>query len=109
MGTDWFVKVKCPRPYNKTKNLKERMDDCSWCPYVIWEEPEFVAGFMNSMCGVRIGSIGIATELDCIGETLTGIELFTKTAGPAEDKLSVLLRIKSHVESKKMEHHRFYP
>jgi hypothetical protein len=100
MGTDWFVKVKCPRPHKEAKNLKEHINDCSGCPYVIWEEPESVAGFMNSMCGVRVGSIGIAADLDCIGETITSIERFTKTGGRADDKLSVLDQIKSHIESK---------
>ena len=57
-----------------------------------------VAGFMASMCGVRVGSIGIAAELDEIGEKLLGIERFTKTDGTPLSKLRILKEIKSYIE-----------
>ena len=81
IGTDWLVKVKCPRPNKKAKNREEHIKACSGCPYVIWEEPETVAGFMASMCGVRVGSIWMAAELDEVGEKLTGVARFTKQDG----------------------------
>jgi len=68
MGTDWFVKVKCPRPDKMISNHEEHIKVCSGCPYAIWKEPEPVAGFMSSMCGVRVGSIGMAVDLDTIAE-----------------------------------------
>jgi DNA polymerase-4 len=45
MGTDWLVKVKCPRPKKKKViNPQDHIEVCSGCPYVIWEKPESVAG-----------------------------------------------------------------
>ena len=98
MGTDWFVKVKCPRPKTKVKNSEEHKAACSGCPYAIWDEPEYVAGFMSSMCGVRVGSIGMAASLDDIGKKLSGIERFTKSDGELETKLDILKQIKAHTE-----------
>jgi hypothetical protein len=63
---------------------------CSGCRYAIWERPEMVAGFMRSMCGVRVGSIGMAASLDSIGERLAGAARFTKNQGQVEEKLPVL-------------------
>ena len=70
MGTDWFVKVNCPQPNKKAHNRDEHIKVCSSCPYAIWEEPEFVAGFLSSMCVVRVGSMGMAAELDEIAAKL---------------------------------------
>jgi len=99
IGTDWFVKVECPRPNKRVTSRKEHIKACSGCPYVIWDEPEVVAGFMASMCGVRVGSIGIAAELDLIGEKLSGVERFTKSDGRAALKLGLLRHIRSHAEN----------
>jgi hypothetical protein len=101
MGTDWFVKVKCPRPDKMISNHKEHVEVCSGCPYAIWEEPEPVAGFMSSMCGVRVGSIGMASDLDTIAEKLLGIERFTKIESNASFKLRILKQIRSHAENKR--------
>ena len=66
---------------------------------MIWEEPESVAGFMSSMCGVRVGSIGIASELDAIGDALTGFDWFTKHKSDASEKLYVLRKIRSYAQN----------
>ena len=60
------------------KSEEEHIRACSGCPFVILEKAENVAGLMSSMCGVRVGSIGMAAEPDGIGERLTGIPRFTK-------------------------------
>ena len=99
IGNDWFVKVKCPRPNDKIRTPEEHIKACSGCPYVIWEKPQSVAGFMNSMCGVRVGSIGMAAELDTIAENLLGLDRFTKTEGSATLKLGMLMQIKSHARN----------
>ncbi len=57
-----------------------------------------VAGFMASMCGVRAGSVGMAADLDIIGEKLTGSERFTKNESDAAIKLGILKQIKIHAE-----------
>jgi hypothetical protein len=62
------------------------------------EKPEMVAGFMASMCGVRVGSIGMAVSLDAIGEKLAGIPRFTKKGGQIDEKLAILNMVKAHVE-----------
>jgi len=98
MGTDWFVKVKCPMTKKDISNREEHIKTCSGCPYVIWERPEMVAGFMASMCGVRAGSVGMAADLDTIGKKLTGIERFTKKESDAAFKLGILKQIKMHAE-----------
>jgi len=72
MGTDWFIKVECPHPIEEINSREERVKACLGCPFVIWEAPVTVAGFMKSMCGVRVGNIGMAAALDYIGERLTG-------------------------------------
>ena len=98
MGTDWFVKAQCPRPNKEAKNEEEHIKECSGCPFVIWEKPESVAGFMSSMCGVRVGSIGMAAELDDIGERLTGIARFTKEETGSSEKLAILEKIKGYTK-----------
>lgn len=98
MGTDWFIKVQCPHPNKEVKTEEERIKACLSCPYVIWEKPEPVAGFMCSMCGVRVGSIGMAAELDAIGQKLAGIERFTKEDSRPSLKLEILHRIRAHVD-----------
>ena len=55
MGTDWLVKARCPKPERNLSNEEGHIKTCSSCPYVIWEKPESVAGFMHTMCGVRVG------------------------------------------------------
>ena len=98
MGTDWFIKVECPHPNNEINTREERVMACLGCPFVIWEEPVTVVGFMKTMCGVRVGNIGLAAELDAIGEKLTGIPCFTKKqAGPSE-KLAILEKIKAYTQ-----------
>jgi hypothetical protein len=98
IGTDWFVKVECPRLDKAIRNEDEHIRACMGCPYAIWERPEMVAGFMASMCGVRVGSIGMAASLDAIGETLAGTERFTKKGGNLDEKLAILNMIKAHIE-----------
>jgi hypothetical protein len=99
MGTDWLVKARCPKPERNVSNEEGHIKTCSSCPYVIWEKPESVAGFMHTMCGVRVGSIGMAAELDEIGETLWGIERFTKEESTATQKLEILNQIKSYIKT----------
>ena len=99
IGTDWFVKVKCPRPDRTTRSYKEQIEACAGCPYRIWDEPQSVAGFMNSMCGVRVGSISMAAELDIIAEKLMGIKRFTKIESDAASKLMTLEQIRKDVIS----------
>jgi hypothetical protein len=96
IGTDWFVEVKCPRPNKGVQTENEHIKACSECPYAIWERPEMVAGFMRSMCGVRVGSIGIAVSLDLIGERLAGVARFTESQGQIEQKLAILRMVKSY-------------
>jgi len=98
MGTDWFVKAKCPKPDRNVSTEKEHIELCSGCPNAIWEKPESVAGFMSSMCGVRVGSISMAAELDDIGEEISGVERFTKEDSKAQDKREILERLKAHVD-----------
>jgi hypothetical protein len=95
MGTDWFIKVECPHPNREIKSREERVKACLACPFVIWEAPVGVAGFMKSMCGVRVGSICMAAALDDIGERLTGIPRFTKKEARPSEKLAILEKIKS--------------
>jgi hypothetical protein len=99
IGTDWFADVKCPRPNKGVQNEDEHIKACAGCPYAIWEKPEMVAGFMASMCGVRVGSIGMAASLDSIGEKLAGAARFTKSDGRIEQKLDILRLVKSHAEN----------
>ena len=95
MGTDWFIKAECPRPDKEAKDKEEHIKACSRCPFVIWEKPESVAGFMSSMCGVRVGSICMAAALDDMGERLTGIPRFTKKEARPSEQLAILEKIKS--------------
>ena len=95
MGTDWFIKVECPHPNREINSREERIKACLECPFVIWENPVTVAGFMKSMCGVRVGNIGMAAELDQIGERLTGIPRFTKKEASPSEKLATLEKIKA--------------
>jgi hypothetical protein len=97
MGTDWFVKVKCPKPGEKGSTRGEHVKVCSGCHYLIWEKPETVAGFMSSMCGVRVGSIGMAAELDEIATKLLGVERFSKHESSAAIKLGILEQVRSYV------------
>ena len=99
IGTDWFVKVKCPRPDTGVENEDEHIKACGGCPYAIWEKPEMVAGFMRSMCGVRVGSISMAASLDSMGEKLTGTARFTKHEGHIEEKLAILKMVKANAEN----------
>ena len=99
IGTDWFVEVKCPRPNKGVGNEDEHIKACTECPYAIWERPEMVAGFMRSMCGVRVGSIGMAASLDSIGERLASAARFSKSQGQIEQKLAILRLVKSHAEN----------
>jgi hypothetical protein len=99
MGTDWFVKVKCPRQSKNIRTREEHITVCSDCPYVIWEKPQSVASFMSSMCGVRVGSIGMAESLDSVAESLLGVERFTKLESSASAKLAILRKIKLHAQS----------
>jgi hypothetical protein len=98
MGTDWFIKVECPYPNRESNSREERVKACSGCPYVIWEEPVTMAGFMKSMCGVRVGRIGRAAKLDDIGEELTGIPRFTKEEAAPAEKLAILEKIRAYTE-----------
>ena len=95
MGTDWFIKVECPHPNRGINSREERIKACLECPFVIWENPVTVAGFMKSMCGVRVGNIGMAAELDQIGERLTGMPRFTKKEASPSEKLATLEKIKA--------------
>ena len=97
MGTDWFVNVNCPQPDKKANNRDEHIQACSGCPYAIWEKPETVAGFMSSMCGIRVGSIGMATELDEIVTRLMGVERFSKHESSVRIKLGILEHVKSYI------------
>ena len=99
MGTDWFVKVKCPRPSKKVRTQEEHSAVCGDCPFVIWEKPQSVASFMASMCGVRVGSIGMAEALDSVAESLLGIERFTKLESSASAKLAILKQVRLHAQS----------
>ena len=54
---------------------------------------------MASMCGVRVGSIGMAEALDSVAESLLGIERFTKVESSASMKLAILRKIKLHAKS----------
>ena len=99
MGTDWFVKVKCPRPSKKVRTHEEHTTLCGDCPYVIWEKPQSVASFMASMCGVRVGSIGIAGALDSVVESFLGVERFTKLESSASIKLAILKQVKLHAKN----------
>lgn len=98
LETDWFVQVKCPRPDKKVRNQQEHIEACAGCAYAIWEDPQSVAGFMNPMCGVRVGSIGMAAELDTIAEKLIGVERFTKSDSDAAFKLGILKHIRAYGE-----------
>ena len=97
--TDWFVEVKCPKPNKDVENEDEHVNACGGCPYAIWERPEMVAGFMRSMCGVRVGSIGMAASLDSMGQKLTGTVGFTKKEGQIEEKMAILQMVKFHAEN----------
>jgi len=99
IGTDWFVEVKCPRPNKDAENEDEHINACGGCTYAIWKKPQMVAGFMASMCGVRVGSVGMAASLDSMGQKLTGTVGFTKKEGQIEEKMAILKMVKSHAEN----------
>ena len=99
IGTDWFVKVKCPRPSKNVRTREEHATVCGNCPYVIWKKPQSVASFMASMCGVRVGGIGIAGALDSVVENLLGVERFTKFESSAAIKLAILKQVRLHAQS----------
>ena len=96
MGTDWLIKAQCPKPGEIVNSEKEHIKLCEDCPYVIWEKPDPIAGFMQSMCGVRVGSISMAAEIDDIGQRLTGIERFRKRESHATTKKDILERIRAY-------------
>ena len=98
MGTDWLVKVSCSKAGEIGKSREQHINDCMICPYVIWEEPKTVAGTFQTMCGVRVGNVYRAAELDDIGKYLTGIECFTKLDSPPSAKRDILERIKHHAQ-----------
>jgi len=99
MGTDWFVKAKCPA---RDAGIEEKRRACERCRYRIWplgsEKGMGVLGGLFSYCGVRVGSVGSVAELDEIGERLTGIRRFTRRNGrenaTVEQRLEILKRIK---------------
>jgi len=93
--TDWFVEVKCPKPNKDVENEDEHAKACGGCPYAIWEKPQMRVGFMALMCGVRVGSVGMAASLDSIGQKLTGTVGFTKKEGRIEEKLAILQMVES--------------
>ena len=98
MGTDWFVKVKCPNSDNKVRDEVEYIELCSRCPNVIWEKPESITGVTSSMCGVRVGTICMASELDAIGERVSGVERFTKEDSDASRKRQILERLRTYAK-----------
>ena len=97
MRTDWFVKVDCPRPRRNISSEEDENERCPNCPYVIWEKPQKVLGFMYSMCGVRVGCI-IDEEIDEIGKKVTGIEKFTKEDSNPALKRNILEKIKAYAK-----------
>jgi hypothetical protein len=99
MGTDWFVKVQCPHPNKDARNEEEHIKARSGCPFVIWKKPENVAGFMSSMCGVRVGGMGMAAESDNVGEKVTGISCFTKEESGPLTKIDVLQKIEDYTRN----------
>jgi len=98
MGTDWLIKVKCWKGLEKGKTEEDHVKDCLKCPYVIWETPKSIAGIMRTMCGVRVGNVYRAEELDNIGEELTGNPCFTKTDGKPSVKRDILEQVKTHAQ-----------
>lgn len=98
MGTDWLVKVRCSKVEEQGKSEQEHIRDCLDCPHVIWEQPKTIAGFLRTMCGVRVGNAYVAAQLDDIGEKLTGIEGFTRKQGSPSLKNGVLEQIKDHAK-----------
>lgn len=98
MGTDWLVKVSCSKAEDIGKSKEEHINDCLRCPYVIWQEPKTVAGFFQTMCGVRVGNVYRAAELDDIGKELTGNPYFTKTESKPSFKRDILEQIKNHAK-----------
>ena len=98
MGTDWLIKVKCWKGMEKGKTEEDHVKECSKCPYVIWEEPRSVAGIFRTMCGVRVGNVYQAAELDDIGEKLTEIKCFTKEESNAAFKKNILEQVRNHAK-----------
>ena len=98
MGTDWLIKVKCWKAIEEGKTEEDHIRDCLSCPYVIWEEPKSIAGIMRTMCGVRVGNVYRAAELDDIGKELTGNQDFTKTESKPSVKRDILEQIKNHAK-----------
>jgi hypothetical protein len=98
MGTDWLIKVYCWKGLEKGKTEKDHINDCLNCPYVIWETPKSIAGIMRTMCGVRVGNVYRAAELDDIGKELTGNPYFTKTESKPSLKRDILEQIKNHAK-----------
>ena len=48
------------------------------------------------MCGVRVGNVYRAAELDDIGQELTGIKWFTKEESSPAVKRDILEQVKNH-------------
>lgn len=98
MGTDWLIKVSCSKAEETRKSKEEHINDCLKCPYAIWEKPTTIGGIFQTMCGVRVGNIYRAAELDDIGEKLTGNPHFTKTESNPSFKRDILEQIKRHAK-----------
>jgi len=98
MGTDWLIKVYCWKGLEKGKTEEDHVKDCLKCPYVIWETPKSIGGIMRTMCGVRVGNVYRAAELDDIGEQLTHVKWFTKEESKASFKKDILEQIKTHAK-----------
>jgi len=98
MGTDWLVKVSCSKAGEIGKSREQHINDCMICPYLIWEEPKTVAGTFQTMCGVRVGNVYRAAELDDIGQELTGYPYFTKEESKASFKKDILELVKNHAQ-----------
>jgi len=99
MGVDWFINAKCPRSDKIIYNNKESTYSCIKCPNVIWDRPKPVAGFMYSMCGVRVGDAESAEELDQIVEMLSGFKNFTKINCNTKFKIGILRHVRSYLRN----------
>lgn len=97
--TNWFANVRCPKTGNNERISEEDIKACSECPHAIWESPQYGIDFMNSMCGVRVGSIETAAEIDTLAENILDLDRFTKKEGSATFKLGMLMQIKSYAEN----------
>ena len=96
---NWFVNVRCPKTGNKDRISEADIKACSECPNAIWETMQSKEDFMNSMCGVKVGSIRTAAEIDALAENILDLDRFTETEGSATFKLGMLMQIKSYAEN----------